>query len=174
MDELNRTVDEIDPTIYGFEEKLGERRAAGRSRVDAGDEKVVLYRDRGEVAGRLGDADAVRNIQIAEAVFHGHVGAAQRVIQRRITQRDQTADPEVQLGVVLGRDHAADVLRDHALVVVGIRGRVLADLLEVGAAAGAARLGTCIGQHRHRHRGQNGEDRDDDQKFHEGESFFHA
>ena len=24
MDELNRTVDEIDPTIYGFEEKLGE------------------------------------------------------------------------------------------------------------------------------------------------------
>ncbi len=24
MDELNRTVDSIDPTIYGFEEKLGE------------------------------------------------------------------------------------------------------------------------------------------------------
>ncbi|MBQ6111582.1 MAG: DEAD/DEAH box helicase, partial [Synergistaceae bacterium] len=24
MDELNKTVDSIDPTIYGFEEKLGE------------------------------------------------------------------------------------------------------------------------------------------------------
>ena len=24
LDDLNRTVDEIDPTIYGFEEKIGE------------------------------------------------------------------------------------------------------------------------------------------------------